>query len=148
MNIYVASSWRNEIQQDVVGYLRENGYEVYDFKNPKPGDNGFRWSEIDPEWKNWTPVQFRSGLDHPIAAQGFGQDMAALDKCDICVLVLPCGRSAHLEAGYAMGAGKPVIIYIPGDSVDIEPELMYKITPFICIDIEEVVSLLRLMNQI
>lgn len=35
--IYVASSWRNVFQQDVVGILRDLGHEVYDFKNPPHG---------------------------------------------------------------------------------------------------------------
>lgn len=30
--IYVASSWRNVFQQDVVGILRDLGHEVYDFR--------------------------------------------------------------------------------------------------------------------
>lgn len=32
--IYVASSWRNPFQQEVVNILRDLGHEVYDFKNP------------------------------------------------------------------------------------------------------------------
>jgi len=95
MNIYVASSWRNDLQPSVVQRLRLEGHEVYDFKNPRPGDNGFRWSDIDPNWTSWTPEQFCAGLQHPIAEAGFRSDMDALRACDACVLVLPCGRSAH-----------------------------------------------------
>jgi hypothetical protein len=39
------------------------------------------------------------------------------------VLVLSSGRSAHLEAGYAAGQGKRVIVYLHPDQF--EPELMY-----------------------
>lgn len=39
--IYVASSWRNSFQQDVVKFLRDVGHEVYDFKNPPHGRGGF-----------------------------------------------------------------------------------------------------------
>lgn len=131
MKIYVASSWRNDIQPKVVEALRNQGHEVYDFKNPEPGDNGFHWSEIDPDWQKWTPDAFRVALGHPIATKGFNKDMNALENCDACVLVMPCGRSAHLEAGYAIGAGKPTVILL----ADGEPELMYKMTPFICLDI-------------
>lgn len=46
--IYVASSWRNVFQQDVVNILRDLGHEVYDFKNPPHGNGGFKWSDIDP----------------------------------------------------------------------------------------------------
>lgn len=45
--IYVASSWRNVFQQDVVNILRNFGHEVYDFKNPPHGNGGFQWSDID-----------------------------------------------------------------------------------------------------
>ncbi len=44
--------------------------------------------------------------------------------CRPCVLVLPCGRSAHTEAGWMCGAGRRVIAYIPEMG---EPELMYKL---------------------
>jgi hypothetical protein len=39
------------------------------------------------------------------------------------VLLLPCGRSAHLEAGWAAGAGRRVVVYTRDGE---EPELMYK----------------------
>ena len=29
----------------------------------------------------------------------FHNDIEAMEACDVCVLVLPCGRSAHTEAG-------------------------------------------------
>ena len=51
-------------------------------------------------------------------------DIEAMEACDTCVLVLPCGRSAHTEAGWMAGAGKRVIVYIPEM---VEPELMYKL---------------------
>ena len=54
---------------------------------------------------------------------GFHLDKSALDQCDTCVLLLPCGRSAHLEVGYAIGQGKPTIIVL--DQEKFEPELMY-----------------------
>lgn len=57
-----------------------------------------------------------------IAGEGFDSDMAALRACDACVLVLPCGRSAHLELGWAAGARKETIVLCPDPE---EPELMY-----------------------
>ncbi len=122
--VYVASSWRNAIQPAIVDRLRAVGHQVYDFRHPAPGDEGFHWSEIDPDWLDWTPRCFAEMLrTSPIARYGFGHDQAALDWCDTCVLVLPCGRSAHLEAGYAAGQGKRVIVYLHPDKF--EPELMY-----------------------
>ena len=143
MKIYVASSWRNNIQPDVVRALRNAGHDVYDFKNPAPMNHGFQWSEIDPKWQHWTAEQFREQLSHPTAESGFGYDMAALEGSEACVLVLPCGRSAHLEAGYSIGAGKPTVILLENG----EPELMYKMTPYICLSIAEVVETLKEIAQ-
>lgn len=122
--IYVASSWRNPIQQEIVVALRAEGHDVYDFRNPAPGNHGFAWSAIDPNWLGWEPSVFANLVTtHPVAAAGFKLDKDALDWCDTCVLVLPCGRSAHLEAGYAIGRGKHTIFYLHPDKF--EPELMY-----------------------
>ena len=122
--IYVASSWRNALQPAIVAFLRSEGHEVYDFRNPAPGNNGFAWSEVDQDWLSWTPERFAELLySSPTAQRGFGFDKAALDWCDTCVLVLPCGRSAHLEAGYAAGQGKRTLFYLHPDKF--EPELMY-----------------------
>lgn len=122
--IYVASSWRNPGQPAVVQALREAGHEVYDFRHPAPGNEGFAWSEIDPDWMDWTPERFAELLaTHPVAANGFSFDKGGLDWCDTCVLVLPCGRSAHLELGYAAGQGKETYVLLHEDKF--EPELMY-----------------------
>ncbi|MGR3303774.1 MAG: hypothetical protein ACUZ8I_14915 [Candidatus Scalindua sp.] len=122
--IYVASSWRNPMQPEIVNILRDAGHEVYDFKNPAPGNNGFAWSQIDQEWLDWSPEVFVEKLiNHPVAKTGFTLDKDALDWCDTCVMVLPCGRSAHLEAGYICGQRKHVIFYLHPDKF--EPELMY-----------------------
>ena len=124
MKIYVASSWRNAYQPEIVEILRAEGHEVYDFRNPREGDNGFHWSEIDPEWIDWTPEQYKKAMKHPIAESGFKSDFDAMKWADCCVMVLPCGRSANTEAGWMKGAGKEVYVYIPEPQ---EPELMYKI---------------------
>lgn len=124
MKIYVASSWRNPYQPDVVKNLKSKGHEVYDFRNPEPGNTGFHWSQIDEDWEYWTPNEFVEGLKHPLADEGFKFDKDALDWAEACVLVLPCGKSAHLEAGYMAGQGKPVFIRL---NRPVEPELMYKL---------------------
>jgi hypothetical protein len=129
--VYVASSWRNEHQPIVVEALREQGCNVYDFRNPAPGDDGFRWSEIDSNWQAWDFDRYDRALQHGVAQRGFGLDMSALEACDVCLLVLPCGRSAHLELGFAVGARKRTAVLFPGPWMGkafplLEPELMYK----------------------
>jgi hypothetical protein len=124
MKIYVASSWRNGFQPEIVKILRKNGHEVYDFRNPSPGNHGFAWSEIDPDWISWTPYEFIKNLNHPISNKGFAFDFNGMNWAECCILVLPCGRSAHTEAGWMKGQGKKVYVFMPGHE---EPELMYKI---------------------
>jgi len=136
-NVYVASSWRNRYQPEVVQQLRGLDLEVYDFRNPRPGDDGFRWSEIDPDWQNWTPEQYVAALSHPIAEAGFKSDMDALRCADATLLVLPSGRSAHLELGYAVGAGQRTAIYIPERQ---EPELMAKMVDDLLISVDDLMS--------
>jgi nucleoside 2-deoxyribosyltransferase len=131
--IYVASSWRNETQPGVVAFLRELGHKVYDFRHPQPGYDGFHWTEIDPEWKAWSAPAFRQKLAHQIAQAGFRNDMDGLEWCDTCVLVLPCGRSAHLELGWAAGAGKHTVALL----ADGEPELMYLLVDDLVVNLEE-----------
>lgn len=113
--IYVASSWRNPWQPDVVKVLRSAGFEVYDYREPRAGESGFSWKEIDAQWQSWSPLQYREALKHPVARAGFKSDLDAITDADMCVLVHPCGMSAHLELGYACGANKKTAVLFPTD---------------------------------
>jgi len=125
LNIYVASSWRNIYQPETVETLRALGHEVYDFRNPAPGDHGFAWKQVHPKpCEEWTLPEYLEALDHPIAQEGFRKDFEAMERANCCVLVLPSGASAHLEAGWFSGAQRPVLIYAP--NYHGPPELMYK----------------------
>ena len=109
------------------------GYAVYDFKHPN-NEAGFKWE--DEKWRDWTMKQFRENLKSNHVRFGFNRDFNAMKASDICVLCLPCGRSAHLEAGWMKGAGKKVIAYIhPGDRI--EPELMYCMLDGIALDLRD-----------
>ena len=134
MKVYVASSWRNPHQQSVVSALRDDGHDVYDFRNPGDGSHGFHWTEIDPNWKSWTPARYCAGLGHQLAIDGFKRDMDTLRNCDAVVAVQPFGRSASLELGWACGAGKFTVLLLDSG----EPELMVKMCNRICLSIEEV----------
>ena len=140
MRIYVASSWRNPYQPTIVEVLRGEGFEVYDFRHPAPGDDGFRWAEIDPAWQVWTPAQYREALQHPLAQLGFAQDKLALEMADATVLVLPCGRSAHLELGYAKGLGQRTAVLMLEPA---EAELMYLLCDQVCLTVEELLAFLH-----
>src|SRR5574342_1210462 len=101
--LYVASSWRNAYQPKVVEALREGGFTVYDFRHPVPGNDGFSWQQVDPGWQHGAKVDcqaWHTMTSHRIARDGYFIDVSAMYASDGGVLVLPAGRSAHLEAGY------------------------------------------------
>lgn len=145
--IYVASSWRNEQQADVVAALRAEGHEVYDFKNPEPGNTGFGWRQCSEKPIDELSLTEFANLivAHPVAQAGFKLDRDALHWCDTCVMVLPCGRSAHLEAGYAAGQGKETVFLLSKDKF--EPELMYLLGDGVCPTLADVIVHLRHAKQ-
>lgn len=149
MRIYVASSWRNPGQPSAVSALRHDGHEVYDFREPTPGAHGFSWHQIDsrippgPADLQISAGQIVTMLRHPAAEDGFRLDMGALEWCEACLLLLPCGRSAHLEAGWAAGAGKLTV----GLLADGEPDLMWKMLDHLCSDLLSVLDVFAMAGK-
>lgn len=139
MRIYVASSWRNQHYPAVVEALHGAGFDVYDFRNPGPEELPFKWQYVGEDWLEWSPEQYREKLSDPLAERQFANDLTAMESCDGCVLVLPCGRSAHTEAGWFAGRGSKVIVLIPEKQ---EPELMYKLFDGVACSIEELIEML------
>lgn len=133
MKLYVASSWRNERQPEVVAQLREAGHEVYDFRTTGRVFLGAR------EGGPTEAAEIRAKLSEAAARDTFLRHWEAMVKAEACVLLGPCGRSAHLEAGYFVGAHKPLFILLS----DGEPELMYKMATRLCTHVGELVSMLK-----
>jgi hypothetical protein len=141
VNVYVATSWRNPRQQEIVKLLRADGHEVYDFRDPS--NYAFHWRDIDTWWDRWTPEQCRDALDHDLAVTSFRIDMAAMEAADVCVLLQPCGRSAHLEAGwFAAHPDKKLVILLH----DGDPESMFKLADAICVTEVELLETLQGMR--
>lgn len=123
--IYVASSWKNWQQPIVVQCLEALGHSCYDFKK-----DGFSWKEVMPNYDGGTvhEQEYLDALKHPRSVEGFNRDYDHLRRADITVLVLPCGRSAHLELGMAIGMHQRTAIYLDGEPNEgqVTPDLMYK----------------------
>ena len=137
MHIYLATSWKNRYIDEVHQSLQAGRKNtIYDFRRPSDGSKGFHWEDVDPNCGKWTPYDYKQNLNHPLAECQFEHDIEAMKACDACVLILPCGRSAHSEAGWFAGQGKPVYVYIPTEK-DFEPELMYKLFRRVCTNLKE-----------
>lgn len=142
LKIYVASSWRNKYQPTTVLALRGDGHLVYDFRNPKEGDFGFSWTDVGLSYHpTVSPKAWKEALEHPIAKKAFENDFGGMKWADCCVLVMPCGRSAHAEAGWFAGQGKKVFALVLDDA---EPDLMYKMFAGIATSATE---LLKMINE-
>lgn len=125
LKIYLASSWRNKHFENLLNVLRMQGYETYDFKHPENNEiSGFSWDKVDKDYEQWTCREFKENLHHPAAVKAFEKDFHAMQEADCCVLLLPCGRSAHSEAGWMKGHGKKVFVLDLSEKPT--PELMYQ----------------------
>lgn len=149
--VYVASSWRNPYQQAVVEILNSAEIPCYDFRNPE-GSTGFSWRDVKPsrgypsitvpadKGSDWeTASEYLQMIAHPKAITGFRSDFDAMQRADTFILILPCGKSAHLELGWAVGAGKRTVILLEDP---VEPELMYKMVDRISPDMTDLLRYL------
>lgn len=129
--IYVSSSWKNEYQPILVEELRKRGHEVYDFRHPYGRNDRNVWETYferldSPDNYNdggVSSMDFFEALGDAEVLKRFSDHYDAMLQSDICILLLPCGRSSHVEAGFMKGLGKAVYVLNPCDNVI--PELMY-----------------------
>lgn len=141
-DIYLASSWRNSYHAETLRFLESHHWSVYNFRKPIPGDNGFHWSEVDRDWQRSNLEGYQKMLKHPLAEEGFEKDFSAMSHSKACVLLLPCGRSAHLEAGWFIGKNCPTYVYTPPGE-PIEPELMYKMATGVYGDLDTMADAIK-----
>ena len=136
--LYLASSWKNTNYENVKNAIEKlERFYIYDFRKQ---NTAFDWHWIDANWEKWTNKQFISALDNHYAKDAFNDDFSHLRDCDICVLITPCGKSSHLELGYAAGLGKETYVLLMDDQ---RPELSYKMASYIVTSLDELLVMLR-----
>lgn len=115
MRIYIASSWKNEeAVRDLAHLLRGKGHEVDCFCDVSSGRYVFHFSEIGA-LDDLDAITF---LEDERVQRAFAEDKKWMDWAEAVIMLLPCGKSAHLEAGYAKGQGKKLVIlgeFVPGE---------------------------------
>jgi hypothetical protein len=111
--IYLVGSLRNPRIPEVAGYLRSHGHEVFD-------DWYAAGPEADDIWQRYEMNRGRTYVEALRAAHAqevFHFDRTHLDRSNVGVMVMPAGKSGHLELGYLIGQRKPGFILL-----DKEPE--------------------------
>jgi hypothetical protein len=134
--IYLIGSLRNPLVPDIANALRKEGHEVFD-----------QWygagPNADDHWMEYCKnkgMNFKQALADHGAQHVYNFDRRYLDLSDTVVLVLPAGKSGHLELGYALGAGKRGFILLDG-----EPDrydVMYNFADAVCLSLEELIECL------
>jgi hypothetical protein len=129
--IYIIGSLRNPAVPIVGERLRRDGHYVFD-----------DWYAAGPEADDyWQKYEKGRGRTYAQALNGlavrnvFRFDQHNLDASDTVVLVMPAGKSGHLELGYAMGRGCDGYVLF-----DKEPErwdAMYRFCRDVFFDVEE-----------
>lgn len=122
MRIYVAGSFSNRQNILSIGnVLREHGFDTYVFCDPMS-----MTGKLSEELRLLYDLQSftaKSVYETKILANIGLENLYELVHCDALVLVLPSGRSAHLEAGWMIGRQRPV--YIIGPKTYGEFDAMY-----------------------
>lgn len=120
MKIYIASSWKNAKEvRELSEMLQQCGFEVYDFTDERKHFS-FNLNAL----ANASEIEYIDFLRTiPESKKAFIVDKNGLDWADTVIMLLPCGRSSHLEFGYGVGKGKNCFIY--GDLPLGEYECMY-----------------------
>lgn len=134
--IYVIGSLKNPEIPRVAAALRDAGHKVFD-----------DWYAAGPEADDyWQAYEKERGNTYPEAIAGyhaeavFEFDLKHLHRADTVVLVLPAGKSGHLELGWALGRGKNGYILFTE-----EPErfdVMYRFADGVFTDLKELLSVL------
>lgn len=136
MNIYLIGSLRNNDIPVIAEALRSAGHDVYDdWWAPGP--------ETDDYWQKYEHIR---GRTHAQALEGwhakhvFSNDLQHLTTTDAAVLVLPAGKSGHLELGYVIGLGRPGHVYMPQEPDRFD--IMYRFARSVSTSLPELVEAL------
>jgi nucleoside 2-deoxyribosyltransferase len=134
--IYLIGSLRNPDIPKIANQLREAGHEVFD-------DWHAAGPNADDEWKRYEQERGRSyveALKGHAAVNVFWFDRKNLHRADRVVLVLPAGKSGHLELGWALGQGKPGYVLL--DNPD-RWDVMYQFANGVFVSVDDLIEDLR-----
>lgn len=129
--IYLIGALKNSQVPQVAGELRTLGFDVFDdWYSPGPdADDYLR------DYYRARGFNYREIMNSYSARQIFDYDHYHLNRADIGVLLMPAGKSGHLELGYLLGQGKPGFILF-----DKEPErvdIMHNFATDVFLNLEE-----------
>lgn len=133
-SIYLIGSLRNPRVPQVAKELRAAGHDVFD-------DWYAAGPEADDYWQAYEIGRghnFQEALDGYAAYHVYNFDRFHLDRCSVGVLLLPAGKSGHLELGYMAGQGKET--YIVLDRQPDRYDVMYRFARKVVVDVKDILE--------
>jgi hypothetical protein len=133
MIIYLIGSLRNPQVPIIAEQLRAAGHEVFD-------DWFAAGPEADDKWRDYEQARGRSyseALSGYAAGHVFDFDRLHLERTDVVVLMLPAGKSGHLELGWALGRGKRGYILLDNSE---RWDIMYKFASGVFFSVEDLIG--------
>ena len=119
--VYLIGSLRNPEIPRIGVEIRDRGFDVFD-------DWYAAGPEADDKWQVYEMARgrtYKQALDDGHAAKHvFNFDLHHLSDSSVGVLVLPAGKSGHLELGWLLGKGIPG--YVLFDKVPDRWDVMYQ----------------------
>lgn len=134
---YLIGSLRNPEIPVLGNWLRGQGVNVFD-------DWHAAGPEADDHWQAYERARGRSyeqALAGAVAQNAFNFDKRHIDASTAAVLVMPAGKSAHLELGYAAGKGKATGILLVEDPERFD--LMYNFADLVTNDRDRLAAFLK-----
>lgn len=106
-DFFVSGRWRNRDNViDLAHKIRNKGYSVYCFLEAAHAIHRIA-NDPEEDMKNFESLDWRND---PYVKEVFENDMNGQMSSDVFVMLLPAGKSCHIEAGVAYGLGKRCIL--------------------------------------
>jgi len=136
-SIYLIGALKNWRIVPLANRLADLGFDVFcDWITPGPDADTYllKYAKL----RKWS---YKTALNSYAATHVFNFDKHHIDRCDIVVMVMPAGKSGHMELGYARGCGKPG--YILFDKEPKRFDVMYKFATDVFFQESELMSALK-----
>lgn len=133
--VYLIGSLRNPKIPFIANTIRAANLEVFD-------DWYAAGPEADDKWRDYEKVRghsFRQALAGHAAQHVFAFDYHHLSRCDVAVLVLPAGKSGHLELGWALGKEKRGFILMDEDPDRFDVMYLFAGAANVVYDVDELI---------
>lgn len=135
--LYLIGALKNAEIPIITNKLSGLGYDVFS-----------DWWSASEDADDWLRDYYKArGYDYKETINSYAAkhiynfDKHHLDTSDLAVMLMPCGKSGHLELGYVIGQGKPG--YILFDKIPERVDIMYNFATDIFFDFDSLANALK-----